>query len=222
MSERVLVDVTDHPMMPKVMSRPSRALDSPLPTRSESSRGERPSGNGGMNRLITFVSPSELDLESVEEGLAGLQRQHLKLRAEVLTQNGSLKRVEDGLEMVREATDRSRETIDCNTLEQLELLEPLEEGLAGLQRQHLKLRTEVLMQSGSLKRVEVGLDIVRGATDLNREAIDRNAQEQLKLLEDLKAFSTKVKTGAVVGISLLAVGFVLELLMFFHLWRVQL
>jgi hypothetical protein len=44
--------------------------------------------------------------------------QHLDLRNQIAEQNTSLKRVEDQLELVREATDR-------NTLEQQELLEDL-------------------------------------------------------------------------------------------------
>jgi chromosome segregation ATPase len=209
MSERVL-DLIDRPMMPKVMARPSRTMNSPQPTRSKSSRRERPSRNGRRNRLVTFVTPPELDLEPVEEGLAGLQRQHLKLRSEVLMQSGSLKRVEDGLELVREATDRSRKTDDRNAEEQHQLLEPLEEGLAGLQRQHLKLRAEVIAQSGSLKRVEDRLEMVCAATD-------RNAQEQQEILEDLKAFGSKVKAIVMVGIALLMVGLLLESTMYFHL-----
>jgi hypothetical protein len=47
-----------------------------------------------------------------------LQTQHKELRDQVVEQNSSLKRVEDQLEMVREATDR-------NTLEQQELLQDL-------------------------------------------------------------------------------------------------
>ena len=47
-----------------------------------------------------------------------MQAQHRDLRDQFLEQNSSLKRVEDQLELVREATDR-------NTLEQQELLEDL-------------------------------------------------------------------------------------------------
>lgn len=61
---------------------------------------------------------AKLDLAPIEEGLAELQTQHQNLRDQVMEQNNSLKRVEDQLEMVREATDR-------NTLEQQELLEDL-------------------------------------------------------------------------------------------------
>ena len=61
---------------------------------------------------------SQRNLEPIEDSLAELQTQHLDLRNQVAEQNTSLKRVEDQLELVREATDR-------NTLEQQELLEDL-------------------------------------------------------------------------------------------------
>jgi chromosome segregation ATPase len=59
-----------------------------------------------------------VNLAPIEDGLAELQTQHKELRNQVVEQNSSLKRVEDQLGMVREATDR-------NTLEQQELLEDL-------------------------------------------------------------------------------------------------
>jgi len=62
--------------------------------------------------------PPPVDLEHIEDGLAELQSQHHELRNHVLEQHSTLKRVEDQLEMVREATDR-------NTLEQQELVEDL-------------------------------------------------------------------------------------------------
>jgi len=62
--------------------------------------------------------PPKVDLAPLESSLAELQTQHRGLREQVMEQNASLKRVEDQLEMVREATDR-------NTLEQQELLEDL-------------------------------------------------------------------------------------------------
>ncbi len=63
-------------------------------------------------------SPPTLDLAPIETGLAELKTQQRDLRTQVAEQNSSLKRVEDQLQMVREATDR-------NTLEQQELLEDL-------------------------------------------------------------------------------------------------
>jgi hypothetical protein len=63
-------------------------------------------------------APPTVDLAPFERGLADIQAQHRDLRDQFLEQNSSLKRVEDQLELVREATDR-------NTLEQQELLEDL-------------------------------------------------------------------------------------------------
>jgi hypothetical protein len=58
------------------------------------------------------------NLAPLENGLAEMQTQQRKLREQMTEQNASLKKVEDRLEMVREATDR-------NTLEQQELLDDL-------------------------------------------------------------------------------------------------
>jgi len=60
----------------------------------------------------------KVDLGPLEAKLAELQMQRLNLRDQMTEQGASLKRVEDQLEMVREATDR-------NTLEHQELLEDL-------------------------------------------------------------------------------------------------
>ena len=63
-------------------------------------------------------APAPVDLSPVQQSIAELQTKHHDLREQVTEQNASLKRVEDRLEMVREATDR-------NTLEQQELLADL-------------------------------------------------------------------------------------------------
>lgn len=62
--------------------------------------------------------PVPVDLEPVERGLAEVRTSNRELRAQVLEQSTTLKRVEDQLDRVREATDR-------NTLEQQELVEDL-------------------------------------------------------------------------------------------------
>jgi hypothetical protein len=64
------------------------------------------------------VSSPPVDLTPVHNQLSELQLQHNDLRTTVQEQTTGLKRVEDQLEMVREATDR-------NTLEQQELIEDL-------------------------------------------------------------------------------------------------
>lgn len=63
-------------------------------------------------------APVKVDLEPIRKSVADLQASHRDLREYVVEQNRGLKRVEDQLDMVREATDR-------NTLEQQELLEDL-------------------------------------------------------------------------------------------------
>lgn len=59
-----------------------------------------------------------VDLQPIENGISELQMQQANLKDQIADQNASLKRVEDHLDMVREATDR-------NTLEQQELIEDL-------------------------------------------------------------------------------------------------
>ena len=62
--------------------------------------------------------PVQVDLEPVERGLAEVRNSNRELRTQVAEQGATLKRVEDQLDRVREATDR-------NTLEQQELVEDL-------------------------------------------------------------------------------------------------
>jgi hypothetical protein len=92
-------------------------------------------------------------------------------------------------------------------------LAPLESGVAELQTQHRGLREQVIEQNASLKRVEDQLEMVQ-------EATDRNTLVQQELLEDLRSFSSKVKVVAIVGISVLAIGVVLNLILFMHIERV--
>lgn len=62
--------------------------------------------------------PPSVDLTPVHNQISELQMQHNELRSTVQEQTTGIKRVEDQLEMVREATDR-------NTLEQQELIDDL-------------------------------------------------------------------------------------------------
>jgi hypothetical protein len=77
-------------------------------------------GTAVANLLASRPHPPapRVDLEPIEHRLSELQLQHHDLKDQLVDQNASLKRVEDHLEMVREATDR-------NTLEQQELIEDL-------------------------------------------------------------------------------------------------
>ena len=62
--------------------------------------------------------PVQIDLEPVERGLAEVRNSNRELRTQFVEHVSALKRVEDQLDHVREATDR-------NTLEQQELVEDL-------------------------------------------------------------------------------------------------
>jgi hypothetical protein len=66
----------------------------------------------------TVPPPETLDLTPIEDGLAELRAQQHSLRLDVAEQNTALRRVEDQLDLVREAADR-------NTLEQQELIEDM-------------------------------------------------------------------------------------------------
>jgi len=161
MSKSQLVELTDTATPPQSVALPAHSFG---PVSSADTIGAEsgstalhPLGYGAVNGPIALSAPPQFDPETLEEGLAGLQRQHLKLRAESIKQSGSLERVRDRLEMMCEATDRNRLAINCN------------------------------------------------------------AQEQQELLEDLKALGSKVKVIAIVGVSLLVAGLLLELLMFFHM-----
>ncbi len=68
-------------------------------------------------------------------------------------------------------------------------------------------------QNTSLKRVEDQLEMVR-------EATDRNTLEQQELLEDLKTFGNKVKLVVIIALGLVAIGVILNLILYLHIQRV--
>jgi hypothetical protein len=92
-------------------------------------------------------------------------------------------------------------------------LQPIETGLTELQNQHRDLRTQLLEQNTSLKKVEDQLEMVR-------EATDRNTLEQQELIEDLKVVSSKVNLFALIVLSLLVISVLLNLFLFLHIQRV--
>jgi hypothetical protein len=71
-----------------------------------------------LNPHLQTPPPPPVDLAPIEDGLAELRTQHRELRNQAVEQNSLLKRVQDQLQMVREATDH-------NTLKQQELLADL-------------------------------------------------------------------------------------------------
>lgn len=71
-----------------------------------------------VNRPHAPLPPPRVDLQPIENRLTEFEIQQRGLKDQLADQNASLKRVEDKLESVREATDR-------NTLEQQELVQDL-------------------------------------------------------------------------------------------------
>jgi len=92
-------------------------------------------------------------------------------------------------------------------------LGPIEDGLADLQSQQHELRSQVVEQNSSLKRVEDQLEMVR-------EATDRNTLEQQELLEDLKVVGNKVNLFAIIAMGLLALSVILNIVLYLHILRV--
>ena len=92
-------------------------------------------------------------------------------------------------------------------------LTPVHTQLSELQVQHQDLRTQVLEQNSSLKRVEDQLDMVR-------EATDRNTLEQQELIEDLKAVGNKVNLFALLLFAMLIVSLVLNVMLFLHIKQI--
>lgn len=96
--------------------------------------------------------PPRVDLQPLENGLADLRIQHADIKDQLADQNTALKRVEDRLEMVREATDR-------NTLEQQELIEDLKVISSRMNR--LALLFLVLLVISVLVNISLFLHIQR-------------------------------------------------------------
>ena len=92
-------------------------------------------------------------------------------------------------------------------------LAPLEDGLAELHNQQRDLRSQLVEQNTSLKRVEDQLEMVR-------EATDRNTLEQQELIEDLKGVGNKINLVVLVVLSLLVFSILLNVAMYLHIRRV--
>jgi hypothetical protein len=89
-------------------------------------------------------------------------------------------------------------------------LAPLEEGIASLQTQHRELRTQIVEQNVSLRRVEDQLEMVR-------EATDRNTLEQQELLDDLKSVGNRVNIFAMAALLLLVISVMVNIILYLHI-----
>ena len=92
-------------------------------------------------------------------------------------------------------------------------MEPMERGLAEVRNSHRELRSQVLEQVTTLKRVEDHLERVR-------EATDRNTLEQQELVEDLRSVGTRVSAFAIIGLLLLVVSLGLNIYLIIQLQHI--
>lgn len=198
------------PEIPRAPVQHNRAVGAPLST-GASGRQSQSGQQGPFNRL-TSAPGRALPAPSSADESSGVQRAVNAFRTFMPIVHKILPLLDGNIGTAVANLIAPRTHVQQAVPPKVDLA-PLEEGLTKLQTQHLNLREQVVEQNTALKRVEDQLEHVR-------EATDRNTLEQQELIEDLKAFSGKVKVIAVVGIGLLAVGFLLELMMFFHLQRV--
>jgi hypothetical protein len=190
------------------MSQQSRAMGSPLPMGS----GRRPVGaQDAGNRVPSGPPGRALTRPTGGEEPSGAQRAMNAFRAIMPIAQRLLPLLEGNVltAISNVLTPRPQAPPPPPKID----LAPLESSMAELQTQHRGLREQVIEQNASLKRVEDQLEMVQQATD-------RNTLEQQELLEDLRRFSTTVKVVAIVGISVLVIGVVLNLILFMHIERV--
>ena len=210
MNEPQSVESIDRNPLPQRSAAPHpRAVGSPLPMGGSRHSPVLPQGIG--NRIP--ASPSRaLTRASNPEESSGLQRVVNAVRMAVPLVQRVLPLLDGNIATAVAGLLTSRSHAPAPPQPKVDLA-ALEGGLAELQTQHRNLREQVIEQNASLKRVEDSLGMVR-------EATDRNTLEQQELLEELKAFTRKVKIGAVVIAALLLMGAVLNLILFLHIERV--
>lgn len=106
-----LLPLLDGSVATMVSSVLAKKTPSPAPTPA-------PMRRPAQTAVVLHEPAPVVDLAPLEGSVNQLQMEQHELRGQIQEQNVSLKRMEDRLEMVREATDR-------NTLEQQELLDDL-------------------------------------------------------------------------------------------------
>jgi hypothetical protein len=211
MSEPQSVESIDRsPFTPGVTEAHPRTIGSPLPM-GASRRSPVPAAEGNGNRLPAGSPGRALPASAAGDGPSGLTRAISAVRTALpLVQR--LLPLLDGNVATAIANLFTLHPHPAPPPPKVDLA-PVENGLAELQTQHRNLHDQVMEQNTSLKRVEDQLGMVR-------EATDRNTLEQQELLEDLKAFTKKVKIGAAIMIVLLCIGLLLNLILFLHIRRV--
>ena len=200
------------PAAPRAAAPRPRAMGSPLST-GMSRRASYAPAEGDAKRLTPPPPGRALDsAPAAAEESSSVQRAVSMLRNALPFVQRLLPLLDGNIATTVSSLLTSRHHPQAQPSAKLDLA-PIEDGLAELQTQHQNLRDQVIEQNNSLKRVEDQLEMVR-------EATDRNTLEQQELLEDLKAFGSKVKFVVVIALLLVAVGFVMTLALFLHIQRV--
>ena len=89
-------------------------------------------------------------------------------------------------------------------------LEPIENAMTKMRKEHLDLRMNVADQTAALKRVADQVEKVKDATE-------RNALEQKGLTQELQSLQAKVNLVAWVGLGLLAISILVNVLLFLRI-----
>ena len=89
-------------------------------------------------------------------------------------------------------------------------LEPIENALTKMRKEHLDLRMSLADHTATLKRVSEQVDTVKDVTE-------RNALEAKELTTDLQRLRAKVNAFAWVGLGLLAVSILVNVLLFLRI-----
>jgi hypothetical protein len=93
-------------------------------------------------------------------------------------------------------------------------LAPIEDRVAELRIQHRGLRDQIMEQNAAIVEQSSMLKRMEDQLEMVREATDRNTLEQQEMLEDLKAFGSKLKIIAFVTLGLMGVGLILNVIIF--------
>jgi hypothetical protein len=213
MNEPEGIDLSDqNPVQPRATVPRPRAIGSPLPM-GVSRRAQLSAEQGNVRRLAQAPppgrvlgggAPDEEPSSSVQRAVSALRSALPFVQRILPLLDGNIATAVSNLLAPHPQASAPTPKVD---------LVPIENGLNELQTQHRELCDQVMEQNTSLKRVEDQLEMVR-------EATDRNTLEQQELLEDLKSFGNKVKMVVIIALGLVAIGFILNLILFLHIQRV--
>ncbi len=216
MSKLEGIDLSDqNPMEPRAAAPRPRAIGSPLPMgvsrrqpySEEQGDGRRLAQAPPPGRALSGGSPAEEPSSSLQRAMSALRSVLPFVQRILPLLDGNIASAVGNLLAPRPHPPQASAPppkVD---------LAPIEDGLATLRTQHRELRDQVMEQNTSLKRVEDQLEMVR-------EATDRNTLEQQELLEDLKTFGNKVKMVVIIALGLVAIGILLNLILYLHIQRV--